>query len=170
MSAVFVDVEASGLHDASFPIEVAWGGDDLAVESFLIRDEAWLADPARWDPAAERLHGISKDTLLAEGRCPAEVAARMNATVGARVLLSTNAHHDARWLTTLFRRAGVTAAFAMAYPEDAFFDAARGDADVVRRAGLLATRTAPHRHRAAADVRHLIEKARWCRSLAAGAR
>lgn len=170
MSAVYVDVEASGLHEASFPIEVAWGGSDLAVECFLIADDAWLADTAAWDPAAERLHGISKAALRAQGRPSAEVAARMNSAVGARVLLSTNAHHDARWLTALFRRAGIVAGFAMAYPDDALFEAAGGDADVVRRAGMLAMRSAPHVHRAAADVRHLIEKERWCRKLAAGGR
>jgi len=48
----FIDFEASGLSDESYPIEVAWNNVDGTVESYLINTDC-VTDWIYWDPNAE---------------------------------------------------------------------------------------------------------------------
>lgn len=64
---VFGDIEASGLDEASYPIEIGWSLPDGRTRSFLIKPEPeWT----HWDEAAEDLHGISREELEKSGLPP----------------------------------------------------------------------------------------------------
>lgn len=96
-----LDIEASGLHFDSYPIEIAVrvGGQ---IHAWLIRPEpGWV----HWDEHAERLHGISRAHLLQHGLPAATVARAINdaAQTGDGVFFSDNAPWDEDWLRTLFR-------------------------------------------------------------------
>lgn len=162
MSAIFVDVESTGLHALSVPIEVGWGGLSMPVESHLVRDDSWLAEDGRWDDRAERVHRISKADLVALGRPPAEVAARMLAALRGKRVHSDAPSYDETWLSELFIRAGLPMDFEVAPAEWAFLEAAGGDRDTVAAALEAATRISPPAHRAARDVAYLIEVERLC--------
>jgi DNA polymerase III epsilon subunit-like protein len=154
-SPLFLDVEASGLHAGSYPIEVGWCGLDLIATSFLIRPHAtWTEDD--WSVTSERVHGITRQQVMAEGIGVAEAAARLNAACAGKDVISDNPSFDQGWLSKLFREAGVTQAFALR-------DLSALEALVVQHAELPASeleelreqvgRYYPHIHRAAADVR-----------------
>lgn len=71
-----LDIEASGFGASSDPIEVGHVLADGRSRCTLIRPrEGWT----HWDPRAEALHGISRETLLRHGRPVAEVARTLNA-------------------------------------------------------------------------------------------
>jgi hypothetical protein len=95
-----IDVEASGLHFDSYPIEVAI----LSIE----QPQSWLIAPqptwTYWDPNAEALHGISRDLLRSEGMSCALVAAQLSAAIRSedRVLYSDAAEWDWDWIRTLY--------------------------------------------------------------------
>ena len=58
-----LDFEASSLADRSYPVEVASVFEDGASEAHLI---APAPDWTDWDVASERIHGIARETLVAE--------------------------------------------------------------------------------------------------------
>jgi hypothetical protein len=99
----FLDFEASSLADASYPIEVAWVFEDGQEESHLIRPAAGWSD---WDPRAERIHGISRDTLQARGEPSEEVARRLVDALSGHRLFASAPSWDGKWLSVLLRSAG----------------------------------------------------------------
>lgn len=115
----FIDVEASALING-YPISVGWfslGSNGLADGtgwSALIRpDPNWLA-VGNWDANAQHIHGITLERLIAEGLPAAEVAARLNADLGARAaVLSDQPGHDKAWLSELHLAAGVPTTYAL---------------------------------------------------------
>jgi DNA polymerase III epsilon subunit-like protein len=152
---LFLDVEASGLHAGSYPIEVGWCGLDLAATSFLIRPHAtWTED--NWSVTSERVHGITLQQVMADGIDLAEAAARLNAACAGKDIISDSLSFDQGWLSRLFRDAGVTQAFALRdlsvlealAVQDAELPASELD-ELQERVG----RHYPHIHRAAADAR-----------------
>jgi hypothetical protein len=160
---VFCDVEASGLGERGYPIEVGWASVDavgvIVRESHLIRPtEEWLASSG-WDPVAEEIHGISLDLLIGKGRSAHEVALQMNRALAGREVHS-DSPFDARWVTALFDEAGVEPAF--------FFSSKGADTVIVEYAAASgmgdldysaaeaeANRLAPRTHRAADDAAYL---------------
>lgn len=109
----FVDFEASSLSAGSFPIEVAWVDQDGQGECYLIRPaEVWLNLPGgqpEWNPASERIHGISMATLLKEGEPHGRVAARAVQVLGrSHVMVCSDApEFDEYWLDRLLQAAGI---------------------------------------------------------------
>ena len=64
MLPTFIDVEASGLGNTSYPIEVAWNDAEGLITNHLVKPEPqWTS----WDPEAERIHGITKEQLEKDG-------------------------------------------------------------------------------------------------------
>jgi hypothetical protein len=159
MSIVFFDLEASSLVEG-FPIEVGWAwvqDDEVRSEGHLIRPSWQWLEMKSWDPAAEALHGISRDMLKAEGKSCAEVAARMNEALAGRGLVSDSPSADTRWLWQMLDEAGTTPTFQIAnLSADALIVAA------AEKLGILdleytwvekeTARLAPRTHRAAADA------------------
>ena len=69
----FLDIEASGLGEHSFPIEIGWAIPFDKERGFLIRP---APDWTYWSAIAEEVfHRISRDELLREG-IPADEAVR----------------------------------------------------------------------------------------------
>jgi hypothetical protein len=152
---VFLDVEASGLHASSYPIEVGWCGLDLVATSFLIRPHAtWTEDD--WSVTSERVHGMTRQQMIAEGVELTEAAARLNAACAGKEIFSDSPSFDQGWLSRLFRDAGVGQAFALQ-------DAPMLEALATEISGLDSSeaealrervgRHYPHTHRAAVDAR-----------------
>lgn len=114
----FVDVEASGLHKTSYPIEVAWCGLDLLPVSMLIRPmPQWgLQD---WSLESEKVHGISRDQLFDEGVEARACAESVAGALAGRMVFSDAPRFDASWLMTLFSAAGVRPGFDLREVEDA---------------------------------------------------
>jgi hypothetical protein len=101
---VFLDFEASSLAKASYPIEVGWVFEDGTEETHLIRPALAWTD---WDPSAEALHQISRETLLAEGEPHDVVAKRMFEALNGHALFVTSPSWDGKWLSVLLRAAGL---------------------------------------------------------------
>jgi hypothetical protein len=100
---VFLDFEASSLADDSYPIEVAWVFEDGQAESHLIRPAVGWTD---WDPRAERIHGISRDTLQTQGEPSDAVARRLVEALNGHRLFASAPSWDGKWLSVLIRSAG----------------------------------------------------------------
>lgn len=158
---VFYDCEASSLD--GFPIEIGWAFVDREIGQ--IQSEAHLIKPAStwdlvglWDPEAQALHGISVHALMATGRPPVEIAARMNAALAGAELVADDSK-DEGWVRQLFDAAGLDPGFTISRTnanalttqaaQDLGWDAATYEA-AKRKADALA----PHVHRAEADARH----------------
>jgi hypothetical protein len=97
----FLDIEASGLQRGSYPIEFAWSDINLATQEFLVRPHlSWGLE--NWSVASERIHGISRQQLEADGIPVEDAAARLNAALAGMVVVSDHPGPDTHWLTTLF--------------------------------------------------------------------
>ncbi len=170
---LFIDFEASGFGEDSYPIEVAWNSAGGAVESYLINCDC-IADWTYWDPAAERdAHQISQDHLERLGDPPSVVANRMNERLAGLVLYSDAPDFDGLWLSRLFEAVDLTPVFKLGSAQ-ALFDLAvadchkgAGDSETDQRNrfeqimdtyGKAAWDNVGFRpHRAGHDVRHLME-------------
>lgn len=107
----FLDLEASGNLDDSFPIEAGvavptWTttGWTITVTSWLIRPvEAWTARHDLWSPVAETLHGIALEHLHAAGTPAATVADELDRLLAGHLVISDTGRHgwDAAWLSVL---------------------------------------------------------------------
>lgn len=157
---IFLDNEASSLNVESYPIEIAWVGEDGRSENFLIRPEPGWTD---WSEEAEALHGLSRDTLMREGSPAALVAQRfLTATENCRIVTDAPAF-DRGWLQKLCGVVGEKEP-AVHPVLEAWVEALRlahGGASAEEDATLLAQvrireekRTAP-RHRALPDALEL---------------
>lgn len=154
-ACVFLDVEASGLHAGSYPIEVGWCGLDLVATSFLIRPHAsWTEDD--WSVTSERVHGITRRQVIAEGVSLTEAAAKLNVACAGKEIISDSPSFDQGWLSRLFRDAGVIQAFTL-QNASAFEALATGisglDASEAEALRERVGRHYPHTHRAAVDAR-----------------
>jgi hypothetical protein len=167
---VFLDFEASSLAKNSYPIEVGWVFEDGRSASHLIRPAPGWND---WDPAAQAIHGISRDELLAHGEPHAEVAQDMVTALTGHDLLASAPSWDGKWLSVLLRAAGLprhtlrlrdsdalhretaTALLAPVIPAEAL----EGEVDALLGRAEVRAPGVPPAHRALADAQE--ERARW---------
>lgn len=102
-----LDIEASGLGDESYPIEIAWcavDGDD--VFSALINPES-AGDWDYWDEHAEMdIHGISRDECCAKGENVVTLGRQLETFLADNVVFSDAAYQDQRWIDRLFDAVG----------------------------------------------------------------
>ena len=106
----FIDFEASSLDlIASYPIEVGICMPDGNLFSWLIAPHVLWQD---WSESAERIHGISRLTLEAEGSSVREVALHLNELLPDQVFCDAWTF-DSFWLHRLFRAAGVRPDFQL---------------------------------------------------------
>ena len=95
-----IDIEASGLHFESYPIEIALLTNNK-LHSWLIKPEPnWT----HWSDDAEALHGLSRERLNKEGLPAWQVVRQLNEiTAGIDgVLYSDAVYWDTDWLDTLY--------------------------------------------------------------------
>ncbi len=152
-----IDFEASGLGWGSFPIEVAWGWlDTFEVDSYLIKPtDEWL-ETGLWDWYAEaEIHRISRDRLVAEGTPVTVVTERMMTALSEHAVYSDAPPFDGDWLDTLFEAVGRKPPVRIESIDGFFCD--RFDIEFVETAKEAAKLSCPPTHRAADDVRHLLE-------------
>jgi len=147
-----IDIEASGLHIASYPVEVAVRVRGN-VHSWLIKPEPhWT----HWDPVAESLHHLSRERLHREGLPAATVAAELNRVLSdkERVVYSDAAAWDENWMMTLYEATGIERQWRVLPIERLLSEAARR-----RFEQELAERQREHpelRHRAENDIADIL--------------
>jgi hypothetical protein len=119
---VFLDFEASSLGDDGYPIEVGWVFEDGRSESHLIKPAPQWVD---WDPGAEALHRISRAMLQADGIAHDIVARRILDALSEHVVYASAPSWDGKWLSALFRAAGLPRhAIRLKDSDEAFLEAA----------------------------------------------
>ena len=98
-----IDLEASGLHFESYPIEVA-----LRVEGTT---KSWLIHPepnwTYWCKTAESLHGITREELTKNGLPALQVVQELNdflSQTGGQIY-SDAAQWDSDWISSLYHAA-----------------------------------------------------------------
>lgn len=152
-----LDLEASGFAHGSYPIEVGIAmvrGGSAIVSNWaaLVRPTQLWMDVGLWSEQSAAVHGISFETLLEAGRAPADVCDWLNALLGFKTLVVSDAPmYDQDWLNTLFRAAGREQLFTLHSFEVATVDFV---ADQHRQLRHL-LRRAPIPHRAGADALRL---------------
>ena len=106
-----LDLEASAFGFESYPVEVGLAlvqdaGHPIRTWSTMIRPtEEWL-DEGLWSPASACVHGISLKALEEQGHAVEAVCDWLNAILGTRTIVATDApRYDQDWLDTLFRAA-----------------------------------------------------------------
>jgi len=160
----FLDFEASSLSDRSYPIEVAWSRPDGSIESHLI-SPAGIKEWTDWDPAAEKVHGISRQELVANGVAPNSVCDRMIDQLAGKAIYTDAPRFDGAWLARLFAACGKDkSGLDLASIDDLLVRLICPDL-AGRTQGLIkinvlkqeARRQNPRRHRAAWDVEYLVK-------------
>ncbi len=146
----FLDIEASGFGRDSYPIEIGFVLSDGEAWCSLVRPEpGWT----HWDPAAQALHGITRELALRHGRPVVDVASELNRRLRGQTVYSDGWAHDYAWLALLFEAAGRTPAFRLDHLRNAI-----GEADAMAwqptREQVLHQRPVA-RHRASSDARVL---------------
>jgi hypothetical protein len=160
----FLDFEASSLSPHSYPIEVAWSLEDGSIESHLI-SPAGVDGWTDWDSAAERLHGIPRRKLLAEGEPPLLVCNRMNEQLAGKVVYTDALRFDGMWLAKLLYACDDAAPeFKLRHVDELLgtmiCPGAQGHtSDLIKIEALKreARKRKPRRHRASWDVEYLRE-------------
>ena len=103
-SLIFVDLESSGLHARSFPVQYGWCGLDLKPQSFLIRPHTdWTED--REDPGAFDVHGISRIETMRFGLDVKDAAARVAEAFSGKLVATDSTYWDGFWNSVLFSAA-----------------------------------------------------------------
>lgn len=105
-----IDIEASGLGSASYPIEIGIALANGTQHSWLIRP---VADWDHWCTQAESVHGISREQLLEQGVSVREVCEALNHYCQTRTLYSDCWVYDNSWLHLLFVSAGIRQTFSL---------------------------------------------------------
>ena len=106
-----LDLEASALGPGSYPIEagvalIRPGAHPVLSWSTIIRPtQEWL-DDGLWSSASAAVHGIPRESLEQHGHSVQEVCDWLNALLGSRTIVATDApRYDQDWLDTLFKAA-----------------------------------------------------------------
>ncbi len=147
---ITLDVEASGFGRGSYPIEIGVAFPDQQVESYLIRP---VPEWTHWDPAAEAVHGIAREQLLAEGRSVHEVAALLNARLAGNRAYSDAWSFDTSWIARLFDASGISQHFRVDTVRNLLDES---EVELWQQAReRVAQRLGPTEHRAAGDARRL---------------
>ncbi len=103
-----IDLEASGFGRGSYPIEVGFALENRDIHAFLIKPEA---DWTHWSQDAEKIHGITRDQLTAEGMSIEDIALKLNEMLRGQTLYSDAWSFDSSWIGRLFDSAGIVQRF-----------------------------------------------------------
>ncbi len=113
MDVICLDLEASGLGDDSYPIEVAWKNSaDGDNDSFLINPDSvpgWVY----WDECAEEIHGLCRAELRQQGVAAVTACERLNQRLAGQRVLSDAREYDNFWLMRLYQAANQQMAFQL---------------------------------------------------------
>lgn len=149
-----IDIEASGLHFDSYPIEVA----------VRLRGQckSWMVKPEPswqyWCATAESMHGISREELFRDGLPAIEVVNQLNAflTESDVVLYSDVDRWDGDWVDTLYYAVKVDKPFYV----DSIYDVIGSDkADRFDKYFSRLAESGKYRHHRAGDDVEMIYEA-----------
>lgn len=161
---LFLDIEASGLSSASFPIEIGWVLDEAAEpESFLVRPHATWDFGRGWSAQSAAIHGITPALLEAKGLSVDEACTRLDEATHGRLVVSDAPRHDDWWLGRLYAAAGRQKTWAVGDVERLYGGLAQEAGLDPAEAARLLTRIEqiyPHPHRASPDALRLAKAAR----------
>ena len=151
---ILIDIEASSLGDASYPIEIAFGNSAVEIDSRLI-DPSGVASWVDWSRKAESIHGISRAMLHKKGVTPRAAARWLNEELAGKEIATDAPDYDLHWLDTLFDAVQVKRRFKLAGLNDLIrlrLDSRLTDRDIrdLRDKFVLGHGEPPHR--AAGDV------------------
>ncbi|MDL1969079.1 MAG: hypothetical protein LWW97_11225 [Deltaproteobacteria bacterium] len=113
---IFVDIEASGLHFDSYPIEIA-----LRINH---KTHSWLIKPEHnwhyWSSEAEALHRISLRYLVENGLSALRVATEINFLLNetTEIIYSDAAEWDWDWMKVLFDSVKISPCFIVLSVQD----------------------------------------------------
>lgn len=98
--AVVLDIEASGLEEGSFPIEIAWIGiNHDEFDTFFIKPERhWT----HWDEQAGSIHGLSRSLITRTGIACYEAVCRLDGNMANQDVYSDAPEWDGYWLDRLY--------------------------------------------------------------------
>lgn len=163
--AAYLDVEASSLADASYPIEVGWAA---LHTSGYIDSGGWLISPepdwADWSADAEAIHQIPRVMVETLGTPAAEVVARLDQLLGDGVVYSDAPEREAQWVGRLYAAVGAKRRWRIGEAHAVLQSLVATDEE---REVLARWRTGPRCHRAEADAYLLAVTHRGLRELAA---
>lgn len=149
----FIDIEASGLHFDSYPIEIAvLKGDE--IRSWLIKPETtWQY----WSEVAEQMHDISREILIKDGISCNTVVDQLNEFLldFDGVLYSDAYQWDIDWIDTLYFSVKQKRPFHIASVYDLLPDQKSKQFDELKLA--LAESGRYRKHRARDDVGIIAE-------------
>ena len=102
-----IDIEASGLEDESYPIEIAWCRlDETEFYAALINPET-AGDWDHWDSFSETaIHGLSRKQCREEGKSVVTVARDVGKLLEEAPVFSDAHWQDQVWLDRLFDAVG----------------------------------------------------------------
>ena len=152
---LIIDVEASGLHQDSYPIEIAWQDSKKPdnFDSFLIIPaDYWI----HWDDYAENeIHHISRELLFDSGITVNKACERLNSALINQVIYSDAVEYDQRWIMRLFDETEIKPSFSFG-----------SVIDLLPKGGDFKynklVESAPVKHRALDDARQI---AAWVRHI-----
>lgn len=142
-----IDFEASGFGVDSYPIEVGVVLADGQKYCALIKPaQSWRF----WDGEAERIHGLSRELLVAHGKPIREVVSELNAFLGNRVVYSDGWVVDKPWLSRLYYDAHAQPSFYLSPLENILKESQMAIWSDIKREVIEAL--ALQRHRASTDA------------------
>lgn len=161
---LFIDIEASGLSSASFPIEIGWVLDDeVDSESFLIRPPKTWDFASGWSAQSAAIHGLRPAMLEAEGLSVDEACSRLDEVTHGRLVVSDAPQHDSWWLNRLYAAAGQRMTWPVGDVERLYVGLAQEaglDPTMAERLLTHIEQIYPHPHRAGPDALRLAKAAR----------
>lgn len=159
----FLDFEASSLVSTSYPIEVAWSLPDASIETYLISPvgiDKWTD----WSVLSEKIHGISRDQIVAHGKSPEWICRRMNDQLVGQCVYTDNPLYDGMWLAELFSVTNLRWKFRLGLVDKLLFGLTYPNPTArllamerISEMKALARRRAGGQHRAGLDVKYLLE-------------
>lgn len=162
---VCLDFEASCLptpaHE-SYPIEVGVAFVETGeIRSWLIRPTGDWLQTGHWDPAAERVHGLSLERLQRDGQDVEVVRRELADAVAGHAVVSDNRFYEQTWAEILYDAAPP---FRIESHEAVLYGRAplpiAAFKDVLQDAEQAALVRCPKQHRAGPDAHWLAETCR----------
>jgi hypothetical protein len=145
-----LDIEASGIHPQSYPIEVGIMLENGDAYCSLIKPPAeWTY----WSKEAEAIHGISLKDLHEYGKQPVEVAGQLNNLLQQSTVYSDCWTLDNPWLIKLFQQASIEQTFKLTDVMYSMNENEYGKLSAVKQ--LISKEFNLERHRATNDARIL---------------
>lgn len=153
---LFIDFEASGLHAASYPIEVGWCDLGLLPLGVLIQPAPHWSE-WDWSLESQRIHGITRAECVNRGLDVVRTSHVLNTEWRGAVLISDAPGFDGAWLARLFDAAQVEPLFSLRLENGmkAIRDAVDNVHGDLMEIEQRLSKVVPRPHRAAADAKYL---------------